>query len=83
MSDTTVIEDGVAVVKGGKFWGIQYADGQCTEYGYGDAKNAKIGDARYYKTPTDMIWVGSPYTKALSEGQLVKVRRITAIEIVE
>jgi hypothetical protein len=72
---------GVVVELDGKYWGIQYEDGQVTEYGFGDIERARIGDPRYAKQPTDFTYKGSPYVAELSKARLLPVTRTTIFEV--
>lgn len=75
------VEEGVMVMKAGKAWGQTYADGHFTEYGWMAPEDAPIHDPQYCKKPTDVTWKDSHYTKELSTGKLVLVRRVTVVEI--
>jgi hypothetical protein len=77
------VEEGVMVMKDGKAWGIIYADGSSTEYGWTSPEDAPIHDPTYCKKPTDVTYVGSWYTKELLTAKLVKVTRRTVVEIVD
>ena len=76
-------EIGVMIMKGGKAWGIVYEDGYSTAYGWVDPESAPIHDPKYCKNTTDVTYEGSPLIAELKTGQLVKVKRITTLEIDE
>lgn len=82
MSMERVLE-GVMVMKDGKGWGIEYQDGQVTAYGWIDPVDAEISDPRYCKRPESLTYKGSPHRRELAKGKLVRVRRVTRIEIIE
>lgn len=77
------VSEGVMVVKDGKAWGITYEDSYSTEYGWTDMEFAPIHDPKYCKSVLDVTHKGSIYTHELLKGKLVKVRRTTAVEIVD
>lgn len=74
-------ETGVMVMRGGKAWGVEYADGHVTAYGWIDPEAAPIHDPRFCKKPTDVTWKGSPWTEELLTGKLVHVTRTTTVTI--
>lgn len=47
-------------MKDGKAWGITYADGHSTSYGWIDPENAKIHDPEHCKKVTDVTYKNSP-----------------------
>lgn len=70
----TVIE------KDGKYWGVQYADGYSTSYGWGPIENASFHDRRYCKKPEDATYRGSPHVKELRKGRLLDIVITTIVE---
>lgn len=74
------VETGVMVMKDGKAWGVEYADGQCTAYGWIAPEEAPIHDPNFCKKPTDVTYRDSPYIKELSTATLVPVVRKTTVE---
>jgi hypothetical protein len=68
------------IEKGGKFWGVQYADGYSTSYGYGPIENADHVDPRYCKKPEDATYRGSYLIPELRKGSIRKIRVTTDIE---
>ena len=74
-------EIGVMVMKNGKAWGITYNDGRSTSYGWMDPESAPMHDPKHCKKTTSVTYEGSPYTKELETGKIVKVRRTTVVEI--
>ena len=73
----TVIE------KDGKYWGVQYADGYSTSYGWGPYENATIVDRRYCKTPEYATYKGSHYVPELRKGRLLDIEVTTIIREVK
>jgi len=78
-------EEGVMIMKDGLAWGETYADGRATSYGWMDptAKTVKFTHkscAEFLQHPTDATWAGSHYTRELSTGKIVKVKRTTIVE---
>lgn len=69
------------IMKDGKAWGVTYADGQCTVYGWVDPCEADIHDPIFLEDPTWATYQGSPYVKELAQGQIVPVKRTTTVEI--
>lgn len=78
-----VVEEGLVVEFQGKFWGTLYADGQSTSLGWGDIKQAKLCNPEFCFSPTDLTYQDSPHRKELAKGHLIKVRRITSVEVIE
>jgi len=81
----TKIEKGVMVMKDDLAWGVTYADGHSTSYGWLNPAdpNAEIHSSKYFKKPTDATWKGSHYEEELKKGKLVKVYRITTVHKME
>lgn len=77
------IETGVMVMKNGKAWGVAYADGNSTSYGWIDPVDAPIHDPRFCTKPTDVTWEGSQHTEELKTAKLVHVERRTEVIIKE
>ena len=82
-----VIKEGVVAEYNGKYWGVQYEDGQSTSYGFGDISNASIGNPKYCLKPTDMTYDPAnaggynPYYNELKKATLVKVRKTIKFEL--
>jgi hypothetical protein len=74
-------EEGVMVMKNGKAWGTEYADGHSTSYGWIAAEDAPIHDPKYCTKATDVTHRGSRYYDELLTGTLVKVKRTTLVEV--
>ena len=79
-------EEGVMIMKDGLVWGETYADGRETACGWVDptSKNVKFthkSRAKFLQHPTDATWAGSHYTRELSTGKIVKVKRTVTVEI--
>jgi len=72
-------EEGVAVELNGKFWGIEYEDGQCCNYGWVNADKAIITQAEFIKKPEDLTYKNSHYIKELQKGKIVKIKKVTVI----
>lgn len=75
ISPGETIEEGVAVMCDGKYWGKLYEDGHSTSFGYGNIGAANIADPEFCKRPQDMTYSGSHYVDELKRGKLVKIRR--------
>ena len=77
----TITKTGVVAELDGKYFGVQYTDGHCTAYGFGEIENAEVSDPQFCKKPEDKTYLGSPYVKQLKESKLVKVKISTIYEI--
>jgi len=77
------IEEGVMVMKNGKAWGVEYADGRSNSYGWIAPEYAPIHDPKYCTEVTDVTHRGSHYTEELLTGKLVKVKRKITVETLE
>ena len=78
------VEEGVMAMKDGLAWGVVYADGRATAYGWtdpADIKHVLVSDPRYARRPSDLACHGSPDAEKLEQGKLVRVRRTTTVEI--
>jgi hypothetical protein len=75
------VERGVMIMKNGKAWGITYADGHETSYGWMAPEDAPIHNPQVCKKPTGVTWRGSPYIGELITGTLVAVERRTEVVI--
>lgn len=62
-------------MKDGLAWGVVYADGKSTAYGWIPPEIAPIHDPQFCKRPEDLTYEGSYYVKELSTGKLVHVER--------
>jgi hypothetical protein len=76
-----IVEAGVVAELYGEFFGVQYADGQCTEYGFGPIEKAKISDPKYCKKPSDMTYKGSYVESKLKAAVLRQVIKTTTYEV--
>jgi len=74
-------EVGVMVMKDGKAWGIEYADGHSTSYGWIEPEDAPIHNPKFCKKTTDVTSEGSNYIDELKTGELVMIQRITTVTI--
>lgn len=74
-------ESGVMVMKDGKAWGVTYKDGRSTSYGWIEPESAPIHNPEFCKKTTDVTYRGSYLIDELKTGKLVKVKRITTIEL--
>jgi hypothetical protein len=87
MNKSEKVEEGVSAKLGNKFWGIVYADGNVTSYGWVSIDKAIIVNQDYCKKPTDMTYdpkntggYNPNYNELSKPGvNLVKVRRVTIV----
>jgi hypothetical protein len=79
---TCTEDSGVMLMYKGFGWGIDYADGQCTSYGWVDPINAIISNPKYCTEPADLTYKGSYTIKEMNKGTLIPVRRVTTVEVV-
>ena len=77
------IETGVMVMKDGKAWGVTYEDGQSTSYGWIKPEDAPIHNPEFCKNTTDVTYTNSHLIDELKTGELVKVKRVTTIEVIK
>jgi hypothetical protein len=70
----TVIE------KDGKYWGVQYADGYSTSYGWGPIENASFHDRRFCRKPEMATYKGSRYVEELRKGRLLDIEITTEVK---
>lgn len=75
------IETGVMVMKNGKAWGVEYADGHSTSYGWIATEDAPIHNPEFCKKTTDVTYKDSHYTKELLTAEVVHVERRTEVII--
>lgn len=75
-------ETGCLVMKGGKAWGVVYEDGRSRAEGWTDPTTVPLSNPRYVTKPSDLTYKGSPNTKELNTGVVVKVKKTTTVEIV-
>lgn len=80
LDSKTTIKKTTVVEKDGEYWGVQYEDGYCTEYGWGPFENASFHDRRYCKKPEDATYKGSHYVNELRKGRLLDVVIKTTVE---
>lgn len=72
------------IEKDGRFWGVQYADGRSTEYGFGPIAKADRVNPKYCLKPEDATYRGDKRGREeLRKGRIVEVRITTTIEILE
>lgn len=81
MKEYVKVEHGVLVMKEGKAWGITYADGRETCYGWLDPSKAELSDPRFVKKPTDLTYKGSRHVKELSTARVSKVTRTVIVQV--
>ncbi len=77
---------GVVAEFGGKYWGTQYSDGQCTATDFGPIEKAKVSDPEFCKEPTDMTWTprpDSPYNSDYEQLKKAVLKNITVTTIYE
>ena len=75
------IETGVMVMKDGKAWGVEDADGHFKSYGWIKLEDAVLLDPEYCKKTTDIVSKNSHYIKELETAILVAVTRKTEVII--
>lgn len=75
------VETGVMVMKNHKAWGVIYADGHSTSYGWVDPESAPIHDPRFCTAPTYVTYKNGPYTSELRSAKVVQVTRTTTVVI--
>jgi hypothetical protein len=76
-----IIQIGVVAELNGKYWGIEYEDGQCTVYGFGSIENAKISDPEFCTKPEDLTYKDSCYYDILRQAKLVSVTKKIIYEV--
>ena len=81
-----IIKTGVVAEFNGRFWGVQYEDGHCTEHAFGPIEKAKISDPAYCHSPTDLTWIpidmrSNPDYEQLKKARLVKITITTTYEV--
>ena len=79
----TIVKTGVVAELNGKFFGVQYEDGHCTSYGFGEIEKAGVSDPEFCKRPEDKTYSGSPYVEQLRKSKLVNVKITTTYETEE
>ena len=75
------IETGVMVMKNGKAWGVAWADGASTAYGWIEPESAPIHNPKYLKKPEDVTYQNSLYVNELRTAQIVQVERRTEVVV--
>jgi hypothetical protein len=75
------VTTGVVAERDGKYWGVQWADGQCTCYDFGPIDNATVVNADYCHHPTTMVHTGSRDTERLRTATLRRVKVTTIYEV--
>lgn len=75
------VQEGVVAEFNGGYFGIQYEDGQCTEYGFGPIEKATIANPEFCKTPMSMTWKGSHYVHQLEKATLRRITKRTIYEV--
>lgn len=83
MVKETKVRKGVVAELEGKYWGIQYKDGKCTEYGFGPLASAHVSNQDHCLSPTDMTYKGSPYLALLRKASLRNITITTVYEVEE
>lgn len=82
-----MIESGVMVMKNGLAWGLIFADGHSSQFGWTDPCKAPIHNPQFCTKPTDVTWTPRPdmpynsYYDELSTGKIVYVERETTVRI--
>lgn len=80
-----VMYNGTDPSKKNQAWGETYSDGQSTSYGWvpaTDLEKVKLCNPEFCKLPTDVTYVGSPYTGELEKnGKIVPIRLTTTMEL--
>lgn len=80
-TNSLCVEDGVMVMRDSKSWGLVHEDGHSTTMGWVDAVQGRIRDPEFCKSPTGLTYAGSPDSRELATGRLVKVRRVKILEV--
>lgn len=77
------IEKGVMIIKDGKAWGIEYADGHSTSYGWVDIESydVHVRDPRYCRKIEDATYENSPYLDEMKKGKLMHVEKRIEVTI--
>lgn len=75
-----IVKEGYVAELDGKFFGIQYADGQSTSYGFGPIEKAHFSENTDLG-PVGITWKGSPYVEELKKATFVHVRKTETYEI--
>ena len=75
------IEEYVVVEKDGKYWGIEYSDGQCTAYDWVDIEKAQKGNPKFATTTESFTYADSPYVDILKQGRLSFIRKTSIYEL--
>lgn len=85
-------EEGVVVMYNGPdqslknhAWGLEYADGHATSYGWcpvTDTEKVKLTNPEYLTSPEGVTYQGSHYIPELKKnGKVVRIRRTTTVEV--
>lgn len=77
------IQVGVVAELNGKYFGLQYDDGQCRVYGFGSIEDAKISNPEFCKRPEDMVYKGCPDERDLKRATLRTITKTITWEISE
>ena len=77
-----IVEEGVVAEFEGKYWGIQYEDGQSQSNDFGPIEKAHISNPKFCKRPEDMTYERDPDISRLANAKLVKVRKTTVFKII-
>lgn len=70
---------GVVAEFEGEYWGIQYADGQCTVEDFGPIEKADVSNPEFCTKPTDKTWTprpDSPYNPDYEKLQKATLKKI-------
>ncbi len=66
-------------------WGLVYADGQSTSYGWcpvTDTEMVELSNPEYLTSPEGITYQGSHYIPELKKnGKVVRIRRTTTVEV--
>jgi hypothetical protein len=75
------IRVGVVVELDGKFWGVQYREGEGTRYDFGPIENAMVSDPDRCKSPEDIVWEKSVHKSDLKNAKLRNVTETRVYEV--
>ncbi len=78
---TTIKQHGIVVEYRGKFWGTTFYDAEYTIREWTTIDKADMGDPEFCKSPQSFTYHGSPESKELAKGRLVRVTKTTTFEV--
>lgn len=81
MTEIKTEEEYVVAEYKGKYWGIEYEDGQCTCRGFVSIENAAKANPEFCKKPEDMTYKASHEVEKLRKAKLVKVKKTTIYQV--